>query len=98
MGMKMRLEKRVVIDLKYSVWCLHGEPRAKLEKLPEYVRIALEKAGQGDHTVVLTGGAPVWLYLAVAHALHGRVGKLVYNSPTTGDIIVFDHRKKKRGD
>jgi len=92
--MEMKMEKRVVIDLKHSVWSRHGEERARLELLPEYVRTALEKAGEGDHTVVLTGAAPVWLYLAVAHALHGKVAKLVYNSPVTGDVVIFDHRAR----
>ena len=92
--MEMEKEKRVVIDLKFSVWARNGEERARLELLPEYVKTALEKAGEGDHTVVLTGAAPVWLYLAIAHALHGKVGRLIYNSPTTGDVVIFDHRVK----
>jgi hypothetical protein len=41
--------------------------------------------------VVLTGQAPVWLYLKVAHALHGKARKLIYASPVTGEIVIFDH-------
>jgi len=41
--------------------------------------------------IVLTGRAPVWLYLKFVHALHGKARKLVYNSPVTGDIVIFDH-------
>ena len=41
--------------------------------------------------VVLTGAGPVWLYLKIAHALHGKAKKLVYRSPVTGDVVIFDH-------
>lgn len=47
-------------------------------------------AGEGSE-VILTGKAPVWLYLAVAHALHGKARKLIYRSPVTGDVVIFDH-------
>jgi len=88
------MEKRVVVDLK-SIWKPSEEFEvARLELLPEYVKTALEKAGQGDHTVVLTGAGPIWLYLKIAHALHGKVSKLIYNSPTTGDLVIFDHTSK----
>ncbi|WP_456339577.1 CRISPR-associated protein Csx3 [Fervidibacter sacchari] len=40
---------------------------------------------------MLTGQAPVWLYLAVAHALHGKARRLLYTSPTTGEVLIFDH-------
>lgn len=35
--------------------------------------------------MVLTGAAPVWLYLKVAHALHSKARKLLYRAPVTGD-------------
>ncbi len=63
---------------------------AKLSFLPEYLEKALELAGQGNE-VILTGAAPVWLYLKIAHALHGKAKKLVYRSPVTGDVVIFDH-------
>ena len=63
---------------------------AKLSELDEYVHRVLEIAGEGRE-VVLTGQAPVWLYLKVAHALHGKAKKLVYRSPVTGDVVIFDH-------
>lgn len=63
---------------------------AKLSELPCYIQTALERAGEGKE-VVLTGKAPVWLYLAVAHALHGKAKKLIYRSPVTGDVVIFDH-------
>ncbi|MFQ5903852.1 MAG: CRISPR-associated protein Csx3 [Candidatus Binatia bacterium] len=77
-------EKRT-IDLKL----LYGET-AKLEELPRYIEKAKELAGEGNE-VVLTGQGPVWLYLKIAHALHGRALKLVYESPVTGEVVIFDH-------
>lgn len=74
-----------IIELKE----LYGET-AKLADLPGYVAKALELAGKGNE-VVLTGQAPVWLYLKVAHALHGKARKLIYRSPVTGDVVIFDH-------
>jgi len=63
---------------------------AKLNDLPVYVQKAIEQAGSGND-IILTGRAPVWLYLAIAHALHGKAKKLVYRSPVTGDVLIFDH-------
>jgi hypothetical protein len=75
----------VLIDLKE----LYGET-AKLPLLSEYLDKTLELAGEGNE-VVLTGAAPVWLYLKVSHALHGKAKQLIYRSPVTGDVIIFDH-------
>lgn len=63
---------------------------AKLAQLDDYVARALDLAGEGND-VVLTGAGPIWLYLKVAHALHGKVRRLVYHSPVTGDVTIFDH-------
>lgn len=63
---------------------------AKLPDLPDYINRALQLAGEGND-VTLTGQAPAWLYLKVAHALHGKARKLIYRSPVTGDIVIFDH-------
>lgn len=63
---------------------------AKISELSSYINNVLETAGEGNE-IVLTGRAPVWLYLAVAHALHGKAKKLVYRSPVTGDVVIFDH-------
>ena len=30
-------------------------------------------------------------FLKIAHALHGKVKKLVYRSPVTGDVVILDH-------
>ncbi len=75
----------IEIDLKQ----LYGE-RAKLSELSVYVTRALELTGEGTE-VVLTGAAPVWLYLKIAHALHGKAKRLIYRSPVTGDVVIFDH-------
>jgi hypothetical protein len=63
---------------------------AKLAELDSYIQKAKDLAGEGNE-VVLTGAAPVWLYLKIAHALHGRAKKLIYRSPVTGDVVIFDH-------
>ena len=63
---------------------------AKLDQLDAYKQKAIELAGEGAE-ITLTGAAPVWLYLAIAHTLHGKAKKLVYNSPVTGEITIFDH-------
>jgi hypothetical protein len=75
----------ILIDLKN----LYGDT-AKLAELPSYVTKALELASEGNE-VVLTGAGPVWLYLKLAHALHGKAKKLIYRSPVTGDVVIFDH-------
>lgn len=79
--------ERITIDMEglYA-----GTGAAKLAMLPEYERKARELAGVGNE-VVLTGAGPVWLYLRIAHALHGKAVKLIYTSPVTGDVVVFDH-------
>ncbi|HHN64449.1 MAG TPA: hypothetical protein ENK09_03710 [Nitrospirae bacterium] len=63
---------------------------AKLSELDDYVRKAKELAGEGGE-VVLTGAGPVWLYLKIAHALHGKAKRLIYRSPVAGDVVIFDH-------
>jgi len=76
---------RVVIDLK-SLY----DKVAKLDELPIYLKHTEKLAGEGNE-VILTGQAPIWLYLAVAHALHGKARRLLYTSPATGEVIIFDH-------
>lgn len=63
---------------------------AKLVYLEVYIQKALDLAGEGNE-VLLTGAGPVWLYLKVAHALHGKARRLIYRSPVTGDVVIFDH-------
>jgi len=75
----------VLIDLK----ALYGET-AKLSRLPQYLEHAQRLAGDGN-AVVLTGAAPIWLSLTVAHAQHGQARKLLYRSPVAGDGVIFEH-------
>ncbi len=66
---------------------------AKLADLHQYQSAAVEAveaAGSGN-VVILTGAAPIWLYLSIAHALHGIARRLVYESPVTGPVVIFDH-------
>ncbi len=79
--------KTILIDLEslYS-----STSTAKISDLNSYIQQAKELAGEGNE-VVLTGAAPVWLYLKIAHALHGKARKLIYRSPVTGDVVIFDH-------
>lgn len=76
---------KIVIDVK-NIY----DDTAKLAALPEYEAKAVELAGQGNN-VVLTGPGPVWLYLRLAHALHGKVRSLRYESPATGEVVIYDH-------
>jgi len=64
---------------------------AKLAEFDSYVQKAKDLAGEGNE-IILTGQAPIWLYLKIAHALHGKARKLIYRSPVTGDVVIFDHR------
>lgn len=79
------MKDKITIDVK----SIYGET-AKLADLPEYEAKAKELAGEGNE-VVLTGAGPVWLYLRVAHALHGKCMTLKYDSPNTGEVVIFDH-------
>ncbi|MFQ5456195.1 MAG: CRISPR-associated protein Csx3 [Nitrospirota bacterium] len=75
----------IVIDLS----SLYSDS-AKIAELDTYIQRTIESAGEGNE-VILTGAAPVWMYLKIAHALHGKARILIYRSPVTGDIIIFDH-------
>ena len=81
------MAEQITLDLE----TLYAETgTAKLAQLAEYEKQAKELAGNGSE-VILTGQAPIWLYLRIAHALHGKVRCLRYNSPVTGEIVVYDH-------
>lgn len=68
---------------------IYGET-AKLVELPVYIAKVMTAAGFGQH-VVLTGAAPVWMYLACAHSLHGIARSLGYTSPESGLVSIFNH-------
>jgi len=63
---------------------------AKLADLPAYEARVKELVPPGSD-VTLTGPGPVWLYLRLAHALHGRARVLTYESPVTGPVEIFNH-------
>lgn len=67
----------------------HPNP-AKQSELPSYLQHALAVTPPGS-AVVITGQGPIWLYLSVAHTLHGIARRLVYRSPEAGEVVVFDH-------
>jgi hypothetical protein len=70
---------------------LYGEKdTAKLSLLDSYIEKAKALAGEGND-VILTGPGPVWLYLKIAHALHGKARRLIYRSPVAGDVLIFDN-------
>lgn len=75
----------ITIDVKN----IYGDV-AKISENSKYQREVLEIAGNGND-VVLTGPGPVWLYLLLAHALHGKCRSLYYDSPVTGKMIIFNH-------
>ena len=75
----------VVIDLSQFY-----NNNAKLSEIDNYIQKAKSLAGDGND-IILTGAAPVWLYLKIAHALHGKARKLIYCSPVTGNVIIFNH-------
>lgn len=77
----------IVVDLSKLY---EASGTAKLCDLPAYEKSVLEIAGTGK-VVKLTGPAPVWLYLRLAHTLHGKAKKLLYDSPVTGEVLIFDH-------
>lgn len=67
-----------------------GSGNAKLADLSNYEARSKELAGSGN-SVTLTGQGPIWLYLRIAHVLHGKVNRLCYHSPVTGEVVIFDH-------
>lgn len=84
MGKKQH-SKPVRIDLSALF-----QATAKLDDLPDILNLIDSRVHAGA-IVCLTGRAPVWLYLKVAHHLHGRAGKLYYDSPASGELLIFDH-------
>jgi hypothetical protein len=67
--------------------------QAKLADLPAYEARLKELVPPGED-VTLTGPGPVWLYLRLAHELHGRARILVYDSPVTGPLEIFNHNPR----
>lgn len=64
--------------------------QAKLADLAAYEARIKELVLPGED-VTLTGPGPVWLYLRLAHLLHGRARILIYDSPVSGPVEIFNH-------
>ncbi|HHF42188.1 MAG TPA: hypothetical protein ENL38_00535 [Candidatus Aminicenantes bacterium] len=64
--------------------------KAKLNQLHEYLEKVSALAGEGNE-IVLYGEGPIWLYLKIAHFLHGKAKKLIYRSPVVNNLVIFDH-------
>ena len=67
--------------------------QAKLGDLPKYEQAVLAQVPPGAR-VILTGRGPIWLYLRIAHLLHGRANVLSYLSPPAGihePLEIFNH-------
>jgi hypothetical protein len=58
--------------------------RAAVELLPPW------RPGEPAPDVILTGAGPVWAYLVIAHALHGRAVRVTYAAPNAR-IVVYSH-------
>ena len=74
-----------IIDLSK----LYSE-QAKISDIPKYLKKVSEMDVNGKD-VVITGNAPIWLYLKIAHELHGLARSLTYDSPVTGKVEIFNH-------
>jgi CRISPR-associated protein (Cas_csx3) len=82
----MSANREILIDLRG----LYRET-AKLAESPDYLEKAQALAAEGN-VVILTGQAPVWLYLQIAHGLHGKARKLLYRTPSLdNDVLIFNH-------
>jgi len=79
-------EDPVIIDVEAAF----SRPM-QLAQLADYEAAARAVAGAG-RDVILTGRGPIWLYLRLAHELHGTARSLRYRSPEAGDVLIFDHR------
>lgn len=82
------------MELIINVENVYGKSEGKnalLSEIPNYVDM-VTKLAEGKKIVTLTGAGPVWLYLIIAHVLHGKVALLQYDSPVTGHVTIHDHR------
>ena len=75
--------------LTINLRSLYNE-QAKLSEVENYIQKVLAQNVEGQE-IVLTGQAPIWLYLIIAHTLHGKAKRLIYESPVSGKVVIFDH-------
>ena len=80
------LQSEMTLDLS-TLYAATGS--AKLAELPVYEAQVKRLVPSGGE-VTLTGNGPIWLYLRLAHTLHGRARRLIYGSPVTGPVVIFD--------
>lgn len=59
--------------------------------VPQCLPPSNSSPGQPVEGVTLTGPGPVWGYLTIAHALHGRVPRLLYAAPNAPELVIFSH-------
>lgn len=80
--------KRIIINVEdlYS-----EDGTAQRERIDEYIKKLQDLYDFKGRNVCLTGRGPIWLYLKIAHYLHGYVRKLDYDSPVTDKIEIFNH-------
>lgn len=80
-----------IIDL-FEIYKSISGVIAKIDDIDEYVKLALAQAGEGNE-ITLTGAAPIWMYLKIAHALHGKAKKLYYSAPgqKIENFEIFSH-------
>jgi hypothetical protein len=78
------------MEVEIDVSTLYNNNTAKISELNKYLDTVARLAGEGN-VVIIHGAGPIWLYLKIAHLLHGKARKLIYRSPVTGDLIIFDH-------
>jgi hypothetical protein len=85
------MEKTITIDLKKIYNEISGDT-AKIIIVEKYLLEVLNQAGEGN-IIILTGAAPIWLYLKSGHALHGKAKKLLYSAPGQGieEFEIFNH-------
>jgi len=85
-----KAEKQVTLDL---ATLYAATEQAKLSDLPTYEKAVLDQVTPGAD-VTLTGKAPMWLYLKIAHALHGRARILTYRSGQDELVEIFNHNPR----
>ena len=81
----------ITIDL-CSVYKTISGKTAKLKDTDKYISEVLKQAGEGNE-IILTGAAPIWMYLKIAHALHGKTKRLLYTAPgqEIKEFEIFNH-------
>jgi hypothetical protein len=83
-------EEPVTLDVE-KLYSATGQ--AKLADLQKYEQAVMAQVAPGAR-VILTGRGPIWLYLRIAHLLHGRANVLSYLSPPAGihePLEIFNH-------